>query len=36
VRPDKARATFRDGVLEITLPKAASGRTPLIRKISVE
>lgn len=36
VLPDKARATFRDGVLEITLPKATSGRTPLIRKISVE
>jgi HSP20 family protein len=36
VVPDKARASFRDGVLEITLPKAASGRSPAIRKITVE
>jgi HSP20 family protein len=36
VVPEKARAVFRDGVLEITIPKAASGRRPAIRKITVE
>jgi HSP20 family protein len=35
VLPEKARATFRDGVLEIVIPKAASRATPF-RKIAVD
>jgi HSP20 family protein len=35
VLPDKARATFKDGLLEITIPKADTGRATAVRKLTV-
>ena len=35
VLPDKAKAAFKDGVLEITIPKADTGRTANVRKVTV-
>jgi HSP20 family protein len=35
VLPDKAKATFKDGVLEIIIPKAETGRATAVRKVTV-
>jgi HSP20 family protein len=35
VVPDKAKATFKDGVLEVVVPKADTGREANVRRITV-
>lgn len=35
VLPEKAKASFKDGVLEITIPKAETGRVANVRKVTV-